>query len=451
MKKNKKASTTEDQIRELQERLYEAEANLEAIRSGQADAIVIHTEEGSSVFTIQGADVAYRIMVETMNEGALTLDPQGVILYVNNRFAEMLFIPPSLLTGKLLQTFVVEHQVQEFDLFIKRTTGGAKVHKDFELIRGDKSEVPVYFASAPLEIIGRHDICIVAGDLTERVNARQKLLHLNDSLEMKVKNRTRDLEQQKIELEKSQEQLRQLTYSLEEQVAHRTRQVRELAKALSIAEQKQRQRFSTILHEDLQQVLFSVKARFDLLWESIATGTREDIDDDMNDIEILVRKALTTSKRLAIEFNPPTLKGEGLDAALGWLAHHIKNQYGLNVEIDIPENFTIVHDDERVLLVQLVQELLMNVVKHAGTGSANVAVKRNENHIFLEISDKGVGFDIEKEKSIEHEKIHLGLFSIKERLRLFGGDLTVESKPGKGTRITMKLPFDQGISQIGVE
>jgi PAS domain S-box-containing protein len=441
----------DSRIRALQVRLEEAEANLEAIRSGHADAIVIQTENGTSVFTIQGADVAYRIMVETMNEGALTLDSEGIILYVNNRFAEMLFMPSSLLTGKLLQTFVVEDQIQEFNLFLEKSVNGAKVHQDFDLIRGDSSIVPVYFSSAPLTIADRHDICIVAGDLTERANARQRLLELNDSLEMKVKNRTIDLEKQKIELEQNREQLRQLTYSLEEQVIHRTGQVHELAKALSIAEQKQRQRFSNILHEDLQQVLLSAKARFDFLRESINNGTPEEVTNDINDIEELVRKALSTSKRLAIEFNPPTLKGEGLDAALGWLAHHIKNQYGLNVNVTIPENFAMVHEDERVLLVQLVQELLMNVVKHAGTAAADVDVKRKENHIFIVITDSGVGFDIEKEKDLARDKIHMGLFSIEERLRLFGGDIMIESEPGKGTRITMKLPFDPGIRQLSVE
>jgi PAS domain S-box-containing protein len=157
-------------IRELQERLDEAEANLEAIRSGQADAIVVETETGSSVFTIQGADVAYRIMVETMNEGALTLDPQGVILYANSRFAEMLNIPLPILTGKLLQTFVATYQEDEFNRFVDETVNGAKLHQDFELLRQDMSVVPVYLSSTPLGMLDRKDICIIISDLTSTID-----------------------------------------------------------------------------------------------------------------------------------------------------------------------------------------------------------------------------------------------------------------------------------------
>ena len=130
---------------------------------------------------------------------------------------------------------------------------------------------------------------------------------------------------------------------------------------MSLAEQKERQRLSDILHENLQQVLFSIKTRFDLLSNEF-TDFPEEMKQDIEDLKMLIIKALDTSKMLAIEFNPPVLKNEGLDAALKWLAHHIESRYHLKVHVNITGEFRIIPNEERVLLVQFVRELLFNVV-----------------------------------------------------------------------------------------
>ncbi len=449
--KREQKPSKDEQIQSLKIQLADAEANLEAIRSGQADAIVVHTDTGISVFTIQGADVAYRIMVETMNEGAVTVDPEGVILYVNTRFSAMLGIPATSLVGKRIHSFVVDAQKDGFDLFMRKTLAGSSVHQDFELIKLDLSTVPAYMSSAPLEILGRHDICIVVSDLTERNAARGRLIELNSSLEDKVKERTRELEEQKIQLQQSRNDLQKLAQSLEQQVERRTTQVRDLAKALTLAEQKQRQHLSTILHENLQQVLFAVKTRFDLLRDTITSGSTDELESDLKELDSLTTKALDTSKRLAIEFNPPILANEGLDAALHWLAHHLRQRYELEVKVCVPEEFRIIREDERVLLVQLVRELLLNVVKHAKTDIAYVSVERSGNHIHITVEDRGVGFDISAEKKFARERAHMGLFSIEERLRLFGGDLKIMSEPGRGTKVRIILPFSPEDQQLSVE
>lgn len=446
-----KSESKDQQIRELKQRLIEAEANLEAIRSGEADAIVVQTDKGISAFTIQGADTAYRIMVETMNEGAITTDPEGVILYVNTRFSQMLNYSPSFLVGKLIQDFIADDQVSAFGAFLKKTIEGESVHQDFKLLKKDGATLPVYFSSAPLEVIGRHDICIVATDLTERYEIQHRLMELNDLLEIKVRERTSELERRKTELEKSQQKLQQLTSSLEEQVVQRTKLVRELAKALSLSELRERQRLSFILHEDLQQKLFSTKTRFDLLKDAIHEGTPEEISEDITVLEALVSNALVTTRRIAIEFNPPVLSSEGLDAALRWIADHIEKQYGLKVDTVFPDSFRVLRNDERVLVVQLVKELLLNIVKHAKTSKATIIATKDQNHIFITVEDKGVGFIPELGKRIAGGLAHMGLFSIEERLRLFGGDLLIESSPGKGTKVTMKIPYDPVKEQLSVE
>jgi PAS domain-containing protein len=78
-----------DELQELTSRVMEAEETLRAIRGGEVDALVVSTAEGDQVFTLTGADLPYRVMVETMNEGAITLAFDGTILYCNQRFADI--------------------------------------------------------------------------------------------------------------------------------------------------------------------------------------------------------------------------------------------------------------------------------------------------------------------------------------------------------------------------
>ncbi len=78
-----------DDLQELTERMTEAEETLRAILSGEVDGLVVKTAQGDRVFTLSGADHPYRIMVETMNEGAVTMAADGTILFCNQRFADI--------------------------------------------------------------------------------------------------------------------------------------------------------------------------------------------------------------------------------------------------------------------------------------------------------------------------------------------------------------------------
>jgi PAS domain S-box-containing protein len=437
----KKVPSLAAQVEELKLRLADAEQNLQVIRSGEADAIVVQTGDTVKVFTVQGAETAYRIMVENMYEGAMTLDEQGMILYANARLCAMLGAGSQAITGRPVRGFIVEDEQQAFSAFMLACISGESVHRDFCFVRKDHSPLPVYLSSAPVGILNRRDICIIANDLTERKAAEEKMRRLNRSLEQKVARRTRQLEKQKTALEQSQRELRELTHSLEEQVSHRTSQVRQLAKALTLAEQRERQRLSLVLHEDLQQVLFAIKARFDLLQEELQQAMPR-AGEDVAQLSRLTAKAIDTSKKIAVELNPPILNREGLDAAVMWLAHDMENRHGLKVQARIAEDFRSIREEERILLIQLIRELLLNVVKHAGTSAAALDIHRKGKALIIAIQDTGRGFSVRQALRLARARGHSGLFSIEERLHLFGGSLSIESAPGEGTLATVTIPYD---------
>lgn len=249
--------------------------------------------------------------------------------------------------------------------------------------------------------------------------------------------------QAQIELADSKAHLKELNEKLESIVTQRTEQVRTLSKALILAEQRERKRFSHILHEDLQQVLFSAKMQIDLIRLQIQSKpVFEDILDGVTEGIRLLNKALHITKNMALELNPPILYTQGLDAALSWLVSYMHTNQNLSIDLKT-ENISSIRDETQIMVVQMVRELLINVARHSGVSNASVEALCQNGFLKITVSDKGKGFDIQKmrERTVTISK--LGLFSIEERLRLFGGELNIISAPGKGTECKIIIRSEQ--------
>ena len=153
-----------------------------------------------------------------------------------------------------------------------------------------------------------------------------------------------------------------------------------------------------------------------------------------------MREAIGESRTLSVELSPPILAQAGLPGELKWLAEQKLARYGLTIELDMDANIGRLGEVVEGLLFQSVRELLFNIVKHAGVKRAQVALSAQpDGRMALEVADAGEGFDpalLEAGKS-------LGLFSIRERLELVGGQMTVTSAPGQGCRIRLEAPGDE--------
>ncbi len=131
--------------RALRLRLEEAEATLRAIGQGEVDAFVVSGEEGERVFTLTDADTPYRVLVETMNEGAVSLGPDGTILYCNSCLAGMLETPLEKLIGTKLSSYVVPEDREYFSLRIAGPSG-QKREEGISLLTGSGRTIPVLFS-----------------------------------------------------------------------------------------------------------------------------------------------------------------------------------------------------------------------------------------------------------------------------------------------------------------
>lgn len=223
------------------------------------------------------------------------------------------------------------------------------------------------------------------------------------------------------------------------ELERRTLQLRRLASQLTLAEQHAREQLARMLHDGLQQLLFSAKVKLDRAARSdfqadqagLLHKTRADIDE-----------AIEAARTLSVNLFPPLLHMGGLPATLAWLAKRTEEQFRIAVNLTADRQANPDANDVRILLFEAVRELLFNAVKHAHVDRVDVNLElRSDDTIHIRVSDKGVGF--EPDAASNHEKEHqsgLGLFSIQERFVLLGGHLDIQSAPGQGAQFDLTVP-----------
>jgi len=161
------------EIAALRARLQEAEELLRALKRGEVDAIVQSGPSGDQVFTLTGAERPYRLMVETMSEGALTLAPGGVILYCNQRFADLVKADLDQVIGARVDKFIVAAEVAKFNALMQ--SAEAESARDrFNLMCSDGTPVPTHIAMRGLHGEENPSIVVVVTDLSEMIRAESK-------------------------------------------------------------------------------------------------------------------------------------------------------------------------------------------------------------------------------------------------------------------------------------
>lgn len=251
------------------------------------------------------------------------------------------------------------------------------------------------------------------------------------------------------ELKHSQLRLKQSAAELERQVSLRTAELletqerlRALTTELNLAEQRERKRLATELHDHLQQTL--VLGKFKVGHAKRLMQGLPDCLEVVKQFDDVLTDALSYTRTLVAELSPPVLREHGLPAGLRWLVEYMK-KHELTVVLTVPEQLQIpLPEDQAVLLFQSVRELLINAAKHARTNRASVTLQQYEDHLSIQVRDEGQGFDPSSRTSPSEHSSKFGLFSIKERMKALRGSFSMESAPGQGTTAVLTLPLTAG-------
>ena len=230
---------------------------------------------------------------------------------------------------------------------------------------------------------------------------------------------------------RADEQLTNRAQTLERQAA----QLRRLASELTLAEHHTRQLLSRVLHDGLQQQLFC--ASLTLEGGIKAAGGHPLLQRAQSEL----KDAMELTRSLSVDLFPPVLHNDCLPDALEWLMAWAQKKYSMAVKLVVQACADPATSDARVLLFESVRELIFNAVKHAGVTEVTVHLSlQAQDMVQIVVADDGVGFDPQRLFNGASAEPGLGLFSIRERLLLLGGDMTIDSAPGRGARFHLRVP-----------
>jgi len=396
------------ELSDLRNRLSEAEEILEAIRSGVVDAIVGKSEQGEIIFTLQSADYNYRIMVETMAEGAVILDHEGAIIFSNKAFAAIAARDIAALLGMYFEELLPQEMLSSFAIFARECLSKA-LRQEYAVVAGD-AKIPISISGTSFMANGRNNLCLIVIDLRERKAAEKKLLTAYEEVERRVYERTRELES--------------FSYSL-------SHDLRAPLRAMN--------GFGQILLDDYMASL-DPKGQ-DYLRRIIKGGVRiGELIDDMLSLAGISRQEMVR-QHIDMSALADTVV-EGLRQA----------NPERRIEVVIGRQL-VAHGDERLMRVALVN-LLDNAWKYSSqTPNAHVefgAEEKDGEEVFF-VRDNGVGFDMRYYDRLfaVFQRLHverdfpgtgIGLALVHRVIRRHGGRIWAHSEINKGATFYFTLP-----------
>lgn len=373
---------------QLRRRLAEAEETLRAIRNGEVDAVVVAGADGDQVFTLDGAGRAYRVLIESMNEGALTLTVDAMILYANRCFAKMMGCPLEQVMGTSFRRFLSAEDSAAFQRVLERPEeSGAKIQ--VRLLTADGPPLPAQISLRALAKGGSDDAALglVVTDLTE---ARR-----------------------------NEERLRALT--------HRVVQ----------AQETERSRVAREVHDRITQPLCAIAMQSQALVADLSVRPAAAKKAAIELRELLGRTA-EEAERISRDLQPSVLVELGLAAVLTEAGAEFARRTGVRVKVTCGPLTVPLPPATELALYRIVQEALKNAGKHARARHVTVDLSQQTGFAQMAISDDGIGFDLTRLSG--KRRAGLGLLGMRERATHVSGDFTVKSARRAGTMIRVRLP-----------
>ena len=204
----------------------------------------------------------------------------------------------------------------------------------------------------------------------------------------------------------------------------------------------ERQRLARELHDSVSQALYGIALGARSARNRLARDPQRAVEP-LDYVLSLAEAALTDMRSLILELQPESLEREGLVGALAKRAEAIKGRYDIDVRTDLPDEPPIPLDTKQAIY-RIAQEALHNLVKHSRAKHASLRLRSDRDALTMEVADDGEGFDPSRSYPG-----HFGLPSMRERAESGGGELQIESRPGEGTTVRVRVPMPALVAAPG--
>ncbi len=235
---------------------------------------------------------------------------------------------------------------------------------------------------------------------------------------------------------KAEEDLIQLNKTLDKKVKERTTALKRLNEYLVYSEERERNNLAAALHDSIVQTLGLSVSKIKDIRESTIKNNPEELALIQENLE----KSIQEIRLLVYQLCPPVLKDFDIDQALGYLIEESNRMYQADFKFinHLDTSVTLV-EANKITAYRAVNELLMNVIKHSGLKQAFIKLSKDKKTISISVEDKGVGFDSgDINKS---DFCGFGLYSLTERFSNMGGQISIRSTPGRGTKVLLSIPI----------
>ena len=263
-----------------------------------------------------------------------------------------------------------------------------------------------------------------AGNLSARIDMASGLDELNH-LASAFDQMAERLEQRQAESNRAEREIR-----------HSREQLRNLSAHLISVREEERTRMAREIHDELGQSLTALK--MDVSWlNRHLPEVDEGFKSKLSSMEEVIDRTIQSVQKLSGELRPGILDDLGLAAAIEWQAEEFENRTGIQCEVALSHEESVLTREQSTTMFRIFQETLTNVIRHAQATKVEVRLMEQKGSIVLEVTDNGRGIT---EAEISDPKA-FGLIGMRERVDFIGGEITIAGSPGKGTRIMVILPL----------
>jgi PAS domain S-box-containing protein len=370
-------------------------------------------------------------IVDSSDDAIISKNLNGVITSWNTGAERLLGYSRDEAVGQHIFLIIPDDRRDEEITILEKLKRGERVNH-FETVRRrkDGTMIDLSLTISPVKdatgrVIGASK---VARDITEskRIEralreSEESLRRLSDDLESKVQTRTHQLQRRNAE------------------VLEQAGQLRELSSRLLKTQDDERRRIARELHDSAGQLISALGMNLAGINQQVGDNPTlaKALDDTQSLLQQLNKEIRTTSYLL----HPPLLDDNGLRHAIEWYMEGLSERSGLNIDLNVSENFGRLPEDFELAIFRIVQEALTNIHRHSGSKTGTIRLSRDNGCVLLEIQDHGGGFSPEKLAAIKAQRTGVGIAGMRERVLHFKGEMDIQSNDD-GALISVTLPLD---------